>query len=778
MRGGVGWLATCWLGAGTVLWAAAPALPELARFCAEGNESLWRSCSNPPPKLSSRGLFAYALALCESDQHLERLERLFVLAAQMQDRDPRSRHYGNFRWYWSDERVADANAVDFCMRAGPRLWSRFRERMTPAARARLKELLEISAHGLLGHEVAESYSNIALMNAGGLILLGEALGRPEVADEGYARLDRFVFYTWESGVHEFDSPTYTGVDLDCLGLIEAAGQREPGRAAARALLELFWTDVALNWFPPAQKLAGAHSRTYDYLRGLGYLDVQLALQGWISDPLPKDPDILLGASVRWHPAPAMRELSGRFPRLVRQGWGPQSCQSRTHYLLAGITLSSLGTSYGGRMDMPLTVDWPGPRASVRGYFIADGRDDPYGKKKIAAGPHQKAFHLNPFWAAAQRRGDALGLVLYREKDLVTNTTTVVSDFVLPADADGFFVGDQAVSLAPHQPVRVPVGAGQTVVVRQGRSALGLRVLWARGLDGRPAPMALVYDGNPFGAVRLAVEHVPPGTNPVFQAHCAGAAFWARVADGLDSDGALAAWRRQFANATTESDVGVERLRFRVAGTDGPVALTASVPWAAPEALEPAPSRAVLELDGTEVGRPLLQGLPSIRASLAALERAVLDVPAAGGLYWEAESGVLKPRMTTGRDSAASGGQFIWMPGEAGGRGANAHGSATWRLRVARAGDYYLWGRILTPTPSDDSFFLHAATSARTLVESAAWQPGVHPRWDWVPVSFDNRRQPAPWSFPAGEARLEVRVREDGAKLDRLFLTADPTLRPE
>jgi hypothetical protein len=41
-------------------------------------------------------------------------------------------------------------------------------------------------------------------------------------------------------------------------------------------LNLFWTDVALNWFPPAQRLAGANSRTYDCLHGLGELDRQLA----------------------------------------------------------------------------------------------------------------------------------------------------------------------------------------------------------------------------------------------------------------------------------------------------------------------------------------------------------------------------------------------------------------------------------------------------------------------------------------------------------------------
>jgi len=600
-----------WLGlwtgllAATGRLAAAPYGPEIASNLVVHEEGFWRSCAKPSETLTSRGLFAYALVLCEARQHPERLDRLFALAEQMQDRDPKSRSYGNFWWSMRDGKVLDYNAVDFSMRGGALLWLKHRDFIPETARLRLEKLLELSVQGCLRHKVPSSYSNIAIMNAGDLILLGEALGQPDVAEEGYARLEKLFRYTQTAGIHEFDSPTYTGVDLDGLGMIEMFCQRATGRTQARVLLELFWTDIALNWFLPAQKLAGAQSRTYDYLRGLGELDRQLAMNDWLAVPLPMDIDAIFSAQARWHPPQKDRALAGQFPRLVRQSWGTNWWDSRTHFLLPDITLSCTASSYGGRMDMPLTADWPGQRKSVRGYFIADGRDDAYGQKKIPAGAHEKTFHLDPFWTAAQRNTDALGLVIYRSKDIPTNAVTLVSNFVLPLAADGFWIGERRVNFSTNTPSRLPVSPGEAVVIRKSSAALGLRVPWSRGLDGRTASVFLIYDGNAFGAVRLAVEHVGPGDQPRFTGINAGAAFWLRAGSGLKTDADFTQWRQHFAETGVEVEAKPDHLKLKIAGADGPVALAAGAPWSAPQSLEPTPARAVLELNGADIGAKIL-----------------------------------------------------------------------------------------------------------------------------------------------------------------------------
>ena len=44
---------------------------------------------------------------------------------------------------------------------------------------------------------------------------------------------------------------------------------------------LFWTEVAVNWFDPAKRMGGSHSRNYDYLHGLGATDIELgSLLSW------------------------------------------------------------------------------------------------------------------------------------------------------------------------------------------------------------------------------------------------------------------------------------------------------------------------------------------------------------------------------------------------------------------------------------------------------------------------------------------------------------------
>ena len=595
-----------------LLRAAAPSLSEIASNCAATDEKLWRSCAKPPEGLSSRDLFAYALNLCVSGQHPERLDRLFELAAEMQDRDPKSRNYGNFRWYRRDAKVLDGNAVDFCMRGGSLMWMKYREFIPENARTRLRQMLDLAIIGCLKHKVRESYSNIAIMNAGDLILLGETFGNAEATREGYDRLDHVYQYARQAAFHEFDSPTYSSVDLDGLGMIEAYCHQERGRTQARALLELLWTDIAANWFEPSRRLAGAQSRSYDYLHGLGGLDVQLTLHGWLNEPLSKDRDVIYAAQSQWQPPAKLQPLAQKFPRLVRQTWGIEPNQFRTHYLLPDITLSCTASSYGGWTDMPLTVDLPGDRLnSVRCYFIADGREDPFGKKRIPQGAHQKALHLNPFWAAAQRGTDALGLVVYRNKDISVNDAafTLQSTFVLPLSADLIRIGDRPIQFTKSKPAREVVKPGDVISVRQGTAALALRIPWTRGVGGAPATIVLNYDGNNYGAVCLTVEHGGKPTAGIKNDQpIASAAFWVRVGSGLSDEASFNTWLAKFTGAHATAVGQADQVKIQVEGLTGPLALDVPMTGTPAATLNPASAPVVLEVNGVDVGPRILGNL--------------------------------------------------------------------------------------------------------------------------------------------------------------------------
>jgi hypothetical protein len=755
----------------------------IARSAADQSDSFWRQIATDDPygSMGVRKLFATALTLCEAKAHPERLARLFELAAGMQDRDPKSPGYGNLRWYWRDDRVTDRNAVEFCMQDAVLVWRRHRDGLPEPAREALRELMEYGVEGCLRHRVPTSYTNIAVLNASNLILLGELLDRPDAAHEGYRRLDALVLYTWQFGTHEYCSPTYYYPDLSGLLLIAACAQRERGRQQAGALAELLWTDVALNWFQPAKRLAGPQSRSYDYLYGLGGIDRFLWIEGWLSGEPPDPAELVVPLLLEWSGPERLHEMSlTRFPRLVRQSWGEGLAESRTHLMYAGVTLGCSASTYGSQ-DLPLTVDLPGDRSLPHCYFIADGREDPYGREKYATGSagHMKALHLAPFWAGVQQGIEALGLVVYRDRDLPADlVTNIQSHFVLRRPTDGVWLGGQPVELpqgTPDKPARVPVATGQPLVLRYGTAGVVIRVLWSRAQDGSEAPAALVDDGNPFGAVRLTVEHRAE------DATCEpAAAFQVRVADGMASDEMFAGWRARCERAEPAVvEAATERVKIEVSGSHGWMSILAEAPFGSGKLeLVPEPTRAVLELDGQDIGRPLLESLEPVRSFRQRLDSMVpIDVPADGGVCWEAEGGLVYPGMTAAEDADCSGGRYVWQPEEY--AVGSVRGKVVWPVRVATPGRYWLWGRVLAATPETDSFYVGAVREDGTeLIENGSWHTGHEGRWTWTPVAFDKAKEPTPLELPAGLCRLVLTVREPGARIDRLFITSDPNAAPE
>jgi hypothetical protein len=261
------------------------------------------------------------------------------------------------------------------------------------------------------------------------------------------------------------------------------------------------------------------------------------------------------------------------------------------------------------MDMPLTADLPGGRDSVRCYFVADARGDPYGKKKIPAGPHEKAFHLDPFWTAAQRQEDVLSLVIYRNKDVPTNAAGLESNFVMPLDADGFWVGRKRVTFERGKPQRVDIATGVPVAVRQGSAALGIKVPWTRRQGGSAAATALVYDGNDFGAVRLMADHAKERAARTAGSVNAGAAFWLRLGSALGGQAEFESWMESFAEAKADVRAETDRVEVKVRGEHGALTVSAAAPWSEPSVIEPTPSRAVLELNGADIGAAVLKKGP-------------------------------------------------------------------------------------------------------------------------------------------------------------------------
>jgi hypothetical protein len=289
-------------------------------------------------------------------------------------------------------------------------------------------------------------------------------------------------------------------------------------------------------------------------------------------------------------------------------------------------------------------------------------------------------------------------------------------------------------------------------------------------------VALVYDGNDLGALRLSVDHHAFSGEPRERANAA-ALFWVRVGGGLESEAAFRRWRAAFGTDRVEVEADAGRVRARARGCDGSLSLAATSPYAGGGVMDPLPPHAVLQINGNDVGRSILRRLELVRRLPKTTRSAPLVRLSPGkSLVWEAEGGRVEPDMVVERDAQAGGGACVWLPGEAGAK-VGGVGSVAWRLRVPRSAAYYLWGRVKTPTPEDDSFLVRVLGSSPLPTEAVAWHTGVHPVWEWTRLQKEGTREPLPLTLPAGEVTLQIGAREDGARLDRLFLTPNPEELP-
>jgi hypothetical protein len=560
----------------------------------------------PKANLGVRELFAFGLEAAGSGWHPERLAQVYALAGRFQDRTPGSRSRGNFRWAFGDAAVNDANAVEFTMEMAALTLAFYRADLAPEARDLLTGIVGEAIPALRAQRVTEEYTNIFLIRCWNCIALGEAQGDADLAAFGYAQLLRWHEVTARNGIGEYNSPTYTGVTLDALGLIARWARQPAGRTLAESGLGLVWSSIAANWSEPGQRLGGAHSRDYDYLTGHGRVEAHAQAAGWLpaersvpGDVLPLAPSVFWQYA-QWTPPAAWRVAAGStVPRTVVERVGAQPWQRLVHYVGRHFCLGSAGATYGN-MDQPVVMCFPGgERVPMLSLFL-DGRGDPYGNRRIAAGGHQKSLHLTPVLASVQRGPEVLvALSLdpagknlgHRREDL----TQLATQLVLPRMDAIFCAGHPAPASG------FPIPLDTAVVAVKGDVALGIRILVASGEGGAVAPCAWIDDGGATGACRITLTHAPG-----VPTQRATAALWLRAVEGLDAAG-VAAFATEFAAAKAVADQHPGQLRLDVAGCQGP--LTLALDLARGERIiltggEP-PIAGLLQVNGVEIGRPFM-----------------------------------------------------------------------------------------------------------------------------------------------------------------------------
>lgn len=745
--------------------------------------------SNRWPNMEIMPLIGYArvlvmahLDLPENQKpSLESLIPMWQALEELQDKDIGSKTFGNFRWYWSSEKVTDPNAVDFVMAQALPIWLEARDRLPTEAGEILERIMRRAVDGCLNHRVSPDYTNVTIYNSVHLILLGQSFDRSDAVAEGEKRLDNLIRAIWDHGIAEYNSPGYYPIDMDTLELGFRHVKKESTKQTFKSLLDYFWTDLALHWYRPALRQAGAQSRTTSYFLGMGDTARLNEFVGLSPKTKTTNWNYLNSRSVSYRPDENILTLNQKYPRFVMRRWGRGTGQWATTCFLKGIALGTSGQAYRSRQNVDLTVDladydvlpedMPSP-ILPRCYFVADGREDPYGTKKFGTSDgHSKALHMDAFWMGTQRTVDAMGVVVYQPQSLKDSVLTNVQSHFVFRKPDSIIQDGKTLDLSG----KTLKMKDKAVFFRYGKRVVGIRILLARGKDGFQAETSLIDDGNQHGVYRLTIDHWPKGVpvSPDGLNVMPTAAFWVRIGSNIDSDAKFDRWRRDFENAKIirlDAPSAEDRIEIQVAGVDGPLGVN-GVGLANHRfrvAMNPSGPNGVLTLDGEDLGRPLLESLPAISRQKTSKPITVR----ANGTTWEAETGFSASETIFEKDRNASGGRMVRVNSE-----------VSWQLDVKKRDEYYLWARVLATDMDHDSVFADwSKQSGRSplLMPGArgAWHFGIGPQWRWIRLAFDNRQEPVPLQLDQGIWRFSLLPREQDGLVDKFFLTNDPRAVPK
>jgi hypothetical protein len=148
------------------------------------------------------------------------------------------------------------------------------------------------------------------------------------------------------------------------------------------------------------------------------------------------------------------------------------------------------------------------------------------------------------------------------------------------------------------------------------------------------------------------------------------------------------------------------------------------------------------------------------------------------VWFEAEAGYLNAPMEVALDAMASDGEYIWVPG---GYGkvldpSQEAGYAEYNFEVAESGEYVIWGRVISNSSDEDSFFVSMDGGAYVEWHTAQ---GGEEVWVWDQVrNGAGNPEPVIFYLEAGQHSLVIKQREDGTKLDKILITNDLAYIPE
>ena len=487
----------------------------------------------------------------------------------------------NFKWNYGDTTVTDDDAVEFVTESLVQIAYRFPKLLAQYGPVNqsgtienlLATLLQEGQAGELNHTPSVRDTNIWLLKNCNLVLTGQGVadgaGNALIAvDANIVNAARTNLMDWvtavrTNGIHEFMSPTYTGVQLEALGYVFLYCT-DPGiQTIAKQGWKLIWTDMYASWFFQNQRIGGTHSRTYEFLLDEDHATDRFywAVSHLNEPPVPAWPQLLVNRPQPgyWHGQDFISyyllppsDVPYLFPAQVAvnsstsilRDFGDSEDEYDDFYEYAETFMAnpaaagglsypySIGTAealYNNPNFEGWTVMMPGNGTTVNLNYNMQGREDYYLQNSTAGG-------LVPFIAGVQNDAETLFLAASNgETDASLGATEVASTITIPNTAQ-VWIGSSSTPVSLSSGQSVSIDPGQSVFVTMTNPGetdclvTGIRFLLTTDMGGNTIGLSLVNDGSQYNALRLTCEHIagtPSSGNAVI-------AYWTRTAYCTDT----------------------------------------------------------------------------------------------------------------------------------------------------------------------------------------------------------------------------------------------------
>lgn len=610
---------------------AVPPLPDPAERMANLKRE-WIALQQSPPQLAVRDCFLFLLDALDT-QFLEPQQVEWVLKlvqTRMVSNPAAGRSYGNIFWGWHETGidVGDGNNIEFCMQYGLPIKLLFNDRLSPEARQTLDEIFTLGIKGARNQVVRISYTNIYLMKIWNFVAFGQVYQQPEILEEGRKYFDLWLNHLARYGNREYDSPTYCGVDLESLLLLCRFSTDADIQAKARAALRFFLNDLSAHYLPRAGILGGAHSRDYNRVFSRDLLEEKYfnPLLGGPNRNVHLFHELCLSTLQEIGLSAEQKTWMQRKNRFIVQRWDSLAHTFACDFVGNKFSMGSSNQAYSPD-DKPFVIYLSSNRIPEMPNiaFVMEGRNDHYGtwsaegmgekmKHLIPAnypsnGGWGKARHLMPFMQSAQNKGEMVMLVS-GNKDHNCIFEYLNSTIILPNTFDEIWLGNQP-TVVPVVGAKTDFDATQTLFARFEDVVVAFRFLWSNAeQSARPA---LYNDGFKFvasrekfplehnAALRITLQHPDDGKANV-------AMLW-KVVEGIKTDRAFAAFRQEILQAEVAIKTENGLVDVAVSTKAGKLGLSADLANKKRLAYynpQPLPSDFLLNIDGVEIGKPILE----------------------------------------------------------------------------------------------------------------------------------------------------------------------------